>query len=230
MRLVLDAPHGAVLAEWPRIAIEHRGSVMFGGSLRIEIGHGVRFGPGVTIEVQPGVDSRLELADHVQVQAGAHLKLKGGSIRVGPGTLLRNMSVLKSGGSLDVGAACVISYGTVVHCAESVTIEDRVGLGDRTTVVDSSHDVDGSDVPWVEQPDPGAPIVIGRNTMTFANAVILKGATLGPNSVVGAAAVVEDGEYPPGAVLAGAPAEVIRVLSPPVGRERTGVEAVTDGT
>ena len=206
MRLSLSAaepPAGPL----PRVETLGRG----GGTLTIALGRDVRFGHGVQIYVEAGGDSALSIADSVRVSAGARFKLLRGAVSVGERTLLRDGAILKSSGALTVGAACVVSDGVVVHCAESVTLEDHVGLGDRATVVDSAHETDGSDTPWVEQPAPARPVVIGRNTMVFANATILRGSRVGRNSVVAAGAVVS-GEHPEAVVLAGAPAEVARTL------------------
>ena len=169
----------------------------------------MRFDGPTGVYVEPGGDSRLVIGDDVRVSAGARFKLLGGSVEVGPRTVVRDGVVLKSSGRLVIGAACVISYGVVVHCSEAVTLEDHVGLGDRTTVVDSAHETDGSDTPWVDQPAPSEPVLVGRNTMVFANATILRGARVGHNSVVAAGAVVS-GEHPDAVLLAGVPAGVAR--------------------
>jgi acetyltransferase-like isoleucine patch superfamily enzyme len=59
---------------------------------------------------------------------------------------------------------------------------------------------------------PTAPVVVGANTVVYANAVLTMGTHVGPNSQVAAGAVVR-GEYPGGVLLAGAPAEVVKSLS-----------------
>jgi acetyltransferase-like isoleucine patch superfamily enzyme len=79
-------------------------------------------------------------------------------------------------------------------------------------MLDSTHDTDGSDVHWKAQALPTEPVVIGANTLVFANAVITMGTSLGPSSQVAAGALVR-GEHPPGTLLAGVPARVVRSLS-----------------
>lgn len=54
-------------------------------------------------------------------------------------------------------------------------------------------------------------IVIGKNCFIGCNALILKGTVLGDGCVVGAGAVVA-GTFPPGSVIVGNPARVIRTL------------------
>ena len=206
MRLRLEADE-APAGPLPRVDLLGRG----GGTLRLRFGRGVRFDGATGIYAEPEGDSSLELGDDVRVSSGARFKLLGGHISVGPRTVVRDHAILKSSGRLSVGASNVISYGVVVHCSNEVTLEDHVGLGDRTTVVDSTHETDGSDTPWVEQPAPSRPVLVQRNTMVFANATILRGANVGRNSVVAAGAVVT-GEHPDGVLLAGVPATVARKL------------------
>jgi acetyltransferase-like isoleucine patch superfamily enzyme len=214
IRLAVDAPWSAVLAGPTRLEVGRERPHLRGGSLTIRIGRNVRFGHGVEIEVERGGDSVLDIGDDVHVRGGVRFKMRGGRITIGPGTVVRDMALLKADGDLVIGSRCVVSYNVAIHCTEAVTVEDHVVLADRTSVVDSSHDVDGSDTPWFDQPAPSSPIVIGANTLTLANSVVVKGTRIGRNSVLAAGAVAR-GEYPERALLVGAPAEVARILEPP---------------
>lgn len=210
MRLDLDAPEGALLTGAPGLEVETSGRR--GGTLRLTIGRGVRIGSGTEIQVHAGLDSSLELGDRVRVSSGARFKLRGGAVRIGPGTAVRDFTVLKSAGELVVGACNTLSYGVVIHCDRSVTLGDGVGLAERTTIVDSQHEAAGRDVSWSEQPVVSAPVVLGRNTTVFANAAVLKGTVTGPGCVAAANSVLR-GEYPPNSLLVGAPAQVVRTRS-----------------
>lgn len=55
-------------------------------------------------------------------------------------------------------------------------------------------------------------IDIGENVWIGWNCTILKGVTIGDNSVVAAGSVVLRGMYPPNSLLAGNPAKVVKVL------------------
>jgi maltose O-acetyltransferase len=59
---------------------------------------------------------------------------------------------------------------------------------------------------------------IASNCWVGAKAVILKGVSLGDNCVVAAGAVVTE-SFPPGSVLAGVPARMIRTLRPALAAE-----------
>ncbi len=203
VELDLDIGPGVVLYALPKVRIATQGR---GGSLRIRFGREVRIREGFDLEVTPGVDSVLDLGDNVNVYATVAFKMRGGSIKVGEFTQIRENVVIKATGDVEMGRENTISYNVVIHCTESIKLGDHVGLGERTSVVDSGHDVDGSDEPWTAQPVGTAPIEIGRNTMVFSNVVIMRGTTLGKNTIVAASSVVTGGEFDDNAVLLGAPA------------------------
>jgi acetyltransferase-like isoleucine patch superfamily enzyme len=183
------------------------------GSLTIRLGDRVRFAPGVIIEAEPGKDSVLEIGTGTRIGANTHFHLRGGSVRVGASSEIRDGCVLKtSGGHIELADRCFMSYGCVLHATERIVMEERVAIGERVTLVDSGHDTDGSDVHWAVQGVPTEPVVVGANTLVFANAVITMGAHVGANSQVAAGALVR-GEHPEGALLAGVPARVVKSLA-----------------
>ncbi len=183
------------------------------GSLRIRLGSRVRFAPGVIIEAEPGKHSVLEIGDGTRIGANTHFHLRGGAVRIGASSEIRDGCVLKtSGGEIELEERCFMSYGCVLHATERIVMEERVAIGERVTLVDSGHDTDGSDRHWAVQGVPTEPVVVGANTLVFANAVITMGAHVGANSQVAAAAVVR-GEHPEGSLLAGVPARVVRSLA-----------------
>lgn len=182
------------------------------GTLRVVLGNRVRFAPGVIIEAEPGCDSVLEIGDGTRVGANAHFYLRGGHVRVGRGCEIRDGCVLKTtNGEIALGDRCFLSYGCVLHATERVTVGERVVLAERVTLVDSTHDTDGSDLHWAAQPAPAQALTVGENTVVYANAVVTMGSRVGANSQVAAGAVVR-GAHPDGVLLAGAPADVVRTL------------------
>jgi len=167
----------------------------------------------VIIEVEPGRDSVLEIGDGTRIGANTHFHLRGGSVRIGASSEIRDGCVLKTtGGEIELEDNCFMSYGCVLHATERVVMQERVAIGERVTLVDSAHDTDGSDQHWAVQGVPTAPVVVGANTLVFANAVITMGAHVGANSQVAAGALVR-GEHPEGALLAGVPARVVKSLA-----------------
>lgn len=180
------------------------------GMLTIRLGNRVRFAPGVIIEAEPGRDSLLEIGAGTRIGANVHFHLRGGSVRIGAGCEVRDGCILKtSGGDIELEDRCFMSYGCMLHATEQVTVRERTVLAERVTLVDSSHENDGSDRHWAAQAVPAAPVVVGANTVVFANAVVTMGAHVGANSQVAAGSVVR-GRHPDGALLAGAPAQAVK--------------------
>jgi tetrahydrodipicolinate N-acetyltransferase len=212
IRLRVDAGEGVVFVRSPLLLAGVEKPTGEPGSLDIRLGRRVRFAPGVIIEAEPGRHSTLEIGDGTRIGANVHFHLRGGSVRIGPSSEIRDHCVLKTtGGEIVVGSQCFMSYGCILHATEHVEMEERVAIGERVTLVDSGHDTDGSDRHWAVQGVPTAPVVIGANTLVFANVVAAMGAHVGANSQVAAGALVR-GDHPPGVLLAGVPAEVVKTL------------------
>jgi acetyltransferase-like isoleucine patch superfamily enzyme len=213
IRLDAELGDGVVFVRNPFLlaGVEPPGSP---GSLRIRLGDRVRFAPGVIIEAEPGKDSVLEIGAGTRIGANTHFHLRGGSIRIGPRSEIRDHCVLKtSGGDIEMGELCFMSYSCMLHATERVVLEDRVGFGERVSVIDSDHESDGSDTHWKAHDVETAPVFLRANALAMANAVITMGADVGANSQVAAGAVVRAGEHPEGVLLAGVPARVVKSLS-----------------
>ena len=205
-RLVVDAPYGARMDSWPHLDV--RDDVT---SFTLRIARGVKLGRATHLDLQAG-DSVLEIGEGAYLLHGVRLQLRGGTIRLGPHANIRDGVVLKSEGELDIGHEVPVSYGGMIHCVERITIDDRAGLAERVTVVDSDHTHDGTDTYFLAAPLKVAPVHIGSNVFVCAGAVITRGADIGANSVIAANAVVGEGEHPGGQLYAGAPARPIRPL------------------
>ena len=110
-----------------------------------------------------------------------------------------------NGSSLTIGEGCGFS-GTVVASFLKVTIGDSVRCGANTLITDSDwHLRDGR----VANPQA---VTIHDNVFLGANATVLKGVTIGENTIVGAGSVVTR-DLPANVVAAGNPCKVIRPLS-----------------
>ena len=100
----------------------------------------------------------------------------------------------------------------MVSATEDVAIGAFCALGERVTVIDSDHDVDGSDAHWAHQPLRIAPVAVGPNAVVGANSVVLRGARIGANAVVAAGSIVTAGEHAGGWLIAGTPARAAKAL------------------
>jgi acetyltransferase-like isoleucine patch superfamily enzyme len=116
------------------------------------------------------------------------------------------------GARLMIGNNVGLSH-TVIVCAEAVTIEDRVYLGGGTFISDTdSHSLIASQ--RLQKNDTEVktrPVCIRQSSFVGGYAVLLKGAEIGEEAVIGAGAVVT-GRVPPREIWAGNPARFIRNL------------------
>jgi acetyltransferase-like isoleucine patch superfamily enzyme len=151
------------------------------------------FGSGVLIvgRLRIGKGTRVHLGSHVRVRQRVVLN-GGGTISVGEHTLL-NGCWIQALERVDVGAWNLLS-----DCG--VTDTDHHNL--TPTLRHASA-----------QPQVTEPVVLGRNVWVGLGAVLLKGTTVGDDSVVGAGAVVR-GRVPDGVVVIGNPAEVVKEFRP----------------
>jgi acetyltransferase-like isoleucine patch superfamily enzyme len=182
------------------------------GSLRLRIGQDVRIGRDCVIDLAAGRDGVIEIGDRVTLQNRVRLQPWGGAIRLGDGVQVRDNDELKSSGELTLGARTILGRNVTLHCDERMTLGANVGLAERVTIIDSDHGFDGSDTFFMEQPVRSAPVEIGDNVFLATNSVVLRGTTIGRNSVVAAGAVVNGGDYPERHVIGGVPARALKEL------------------
>src|SRR3954469_9459650 len=214
VRLVLDVAAPPRFRTLPHVEVRSPAAdAPRGGTLTLRLGRAVQLGRDLVLEVGAGGDAALAVGDGAIFESFCRVQLDGGRVVLGPHVHVRDLCLLKSKSALEVGARTVLSRAVNVHATAGVTIGEHGAIGERSSLIDSDHAADGSAVPVLEQPLRVAPIVLGRNVMLGANAVVLRGARIGDNAVVAANAVVTAGEHPGGWVLAGAPAEPRRALS-----------------
>lgn len=109
-----------------------------------------------------------------------------------------------------IGNNVVLANCASIQAASTITIEDNVMIGINCFLVDT----DGHDLAPDKRMDGDAKtanITIKKNAVVFYNSVVLKGVTIGENSVIGACSVVTK-DIPPNVFAAGNPARVIRNL------------------
>jgi carbonic anhydrase/acetyltransferase-like protein (isoleucine patch superfamily) len=115
---------------------------------------------------------------------------------------------------LTIGDGTSINRFVKIVCAGNVDVGPDCLIGDHVFIADTHYRYDDPTRPIAEQElAPPRPVVIGRGSHIGVRAMILPGVTLGENSYVGAAAVVEH-DVPPRTVVAGHPARVIRRWDP----------------
>jgi maltose O-acetyltransferase len=111
---------------------------------------------------------------------------------------------------ISVGAGTAFSNNVNVIACQSVSIGRRCLIGDAVLIFDSDfHHLSAEGRHTL--PGAVAPVVLEDNVFVGSRAIILKGVTIGKDSVIGAGSVVVR-SIPPGVIAAGNPAKVIRPL------------------
>lgn len=110
-----------------------------------------------------------------------------------------------------IGRNCKISSHTFI--CEGVTIEDDVYIGHSVTFINdlypratASHGGLQTEADWAV-----VPTVVKKGASIGSGATILCNVTIGENAIVGAGSVVTR-DVPPGAIVAGNPARLLRYL------------------
>ena len=107
-------------------------------------------------------------------------------VRIGGGTYITANSLILCWKDIEIGSDCAISWGVTIMDSDAHLISKEGGPRDFIR-----------------------PIRIGNHVWVASNVTILKGVTIGDDAVVAAGSVVA-GDVPPGAMVGGVPARVIK--------------------
>lgn len=97
-----------------------------------------------------------------------------------------------------------INGGCYLQGLNGIVMDEGVIFAAGCKIISSNHDLQD-----ISGHLPSSPIRIRRGCWIGANAVVLPGVEIGPNSIVGAGAVVTK-NVPPNVIVAGVPASVVR--------------------
>ncbi|HHH39814.1 MAG TPA: acyltransferase [Sedimenticola sp.] len=113
---------------------------------------------------------------------------------------------------LQIGGDTIVNVYAYLSGEGGLEIGDQVLVGPHAMLLSAGHRLDGNTAPIRENPLTYGPVRIGRGAWIGAGAIVLEGVTVGEGAVVGAGAVVTR-DVPPGAVVAGSPARILRFRS-----------------
>jgi fatty-acyl-CoA synthase len=177
---------------------------------------GIACGPGLQV-LGPlllqidGDARRIRMGTNVTLMPGVHLKNReNGSIVLHDGVKLDTMVRLVAANDavLELGDDVAFGMGTVVNAGMDV----RVGRGALSSICcminASDHRMDPG-TPIRRQPYVHAPILIGEDAFLGAHCYVGKGSRIGNGAVVSVGAAVT-GDIPPGAIVQGSPARVVK--------------------
>ena len=91
------------------------------------------------------------------------------------------------GGNVIIGDNCFFNDGCSVNCQQKIEIGENVMFGQNLMLLDHDHDYRKDIKDFIKKP-----IKIGDNVWIGANSIILKGVTIGNNSVIAAGTIVRE--------------------------------------
>lgn len=112
------------------------------------------------------------------------------------------------GKNITIGKDVFINSGCHFQDQGGIVIGDGSLIGHNVVLATINHDLD----PKNNRKNHYAPITIGNHVWIGANVTVLAGVTIGDWAVVGAGAVVTR-DVPPGNVVGGVPARVIKTIA-----------------
>lgn len=144
----------------------------------------------------------------IQVARGARLRL-GRFVWIGDGTKIRCHE-----GEVSIGRKTVLGQECTISAYRHVRIGEQCVVADRAMFIDFDHGIVEVERPIRLQGIYMRDVRVGSNVWVGYGAAVLRGCQVGDNSVLGTYSVVTR-DVPANAVVAGAPARVIRMRETP---------------
>ncbi len=117
-------------------------------------------------------------------------------------------------GELTIGAKSVLGQECTISVFQHLSIGRECIIADRVMMIDFDHGMVEVERPIREQGIYKRDVSIGHNVWIGYGACVLRGVTVGENSVIGTSSVVT-GDVAPNSVVGGIPAKLIRMRAAP---------------
>ncbi|MET2981903.1 acyltransferase [Gordonia polyisoprenivorans] len=149
-----------------------------------QIGHAVRISRKVRIH-RPNPGTQIEISDRVRLYKQVEIYMDA------------------TGAKLIIGKNTFLNRRTEICCRDQVVIGDNCAISWDVVITDTDyHNIEGA-------APSTSPVSIGHKVWVGARAMILKGVEIGDGAVIAAGSVVTR-SIPAGALVAGAPAKIVR--------------------
>ena len=140
---------------------------------------------------------------------------RGATLHIGRWAWIGHASKIRvHEGEVHIGAKTVIGQECTISAFQHVAIGRECIIADRVMLIDFDHGVTEVERPIRVQGIYKRDVNVGHNVWIGYGACILRGASVGDNAIVGTSAVITK-TVPANAVVAGAPARVIRMREKP---------------
>ena len=140
----------------------------------------------------------------LRMEKGVRVMKNNGTVCLGDRVLLHRYVKLSAyGGKIEIGSNSYIGDRTEIHSGECVKIGNNVNIAWDCNILDRDYHAFESDKEVTKS------VVIEDNVWIGCRSIILKGVTIGKGSVVAAGSIVTH-DVPPGCLVAGNPARVIK--------------------
>ncbi len=117
-------------------------------------------------------------------------------------------------GELTIGAKSVLGQECTISAFQHISIGRECIIADRVMMIDFDHGMVEVERPIREQGIYKRDVSIGHNVWIGYGACVLRGVTIGENSVIGTSSVVTC-DVAPNSVVGGIPAKLIRMRTAP---------------
>jgi len=181
---MLTLPYAKLVARWLWLKLRFRGRLKTDGLCFVC--------PGVTIEI--GKDATLHLGRWSWIGHGSKIRVHEGEAHIGAKSVLGQECTISAFQHISIGRECIIA--------------------DRVMLIDFDHGVVEVDRPVRAQGIYKRDVRVGHNVWIGYGVAILRGVTVGDNSVLGTSTIVSR-DVPANAVAAGVPVRVIRMRETP---------------
>jgi len=148
--------------------------------------------PGVKLEI--GREATLRIGRWAWIGHGSKIRVHEGEVSIGAKTVIGQEATISAFQHVSIGRECIIA--------------------DRVMLIDFDHGVTEVERPIRLQGIYKRDVRVGHNVWMGYGACILRGVSVGENSIIGTSAVVTT-EVPANAVVGGIPARVIRMREAP---------------
>ncbi|HEX4437640.1 MAG TPA: acyltransferase [Solirubrobacteraceae bacterium] len=159
---------------------------------------------------------RLQTEGLCFICPGVKLEIgRGATLRIGRWAWIgHGCKIRVHEGEVSIGAKTVIGQECTVSAFQRVSIGRECIIADRVMLIDFDHGVTEVERPIRLQGIYKRDVEIGHNVWIGYGACILRGVTVGENSIVGTSAVLTS-SFEPNSVITGIPGRVIRMRDKP---------------